>query len=39
MAARGLVADGAPAGVLAPAQAFDPEDFLAFLADHGISSG
>lgn len=35
--ARRLITDGAPAGVLAPAQAFDAEDFLTFLADHGIS--
>jgi short subunit dehydrogenase-like uncharacterized protein len=36
-AARRLVADGAQPGVLAPAQAFDPTSFLAFLASHGIS--
>jgi short subunit dehydrogenase-like uncharacterized protein len=35
-AARRLVADGAKPGVLAPAQAFDPTDFLNFLAPHGI---
>ncbi|AVT29453.1 saccharopine dehydrogenase [Plantactinospora sp. BC1] len=35
-AARRLVADGARPGVLAPAQAFDPRDFLACLAPHGI---
>jgi short subunit dehydrogenase-like uncharacterized protein len=36
-AARRLVADGAKPGVLAPAQAYDPTSFLAFLAPHGIS--
>ncbi|WP_020673927.1 saccharopine dehydrogenase family protein [Amycolatopsis nigrescens] len=36
-AARRLVADGAEPGVLAPAQAYDPTSFLAFLAPHGIS--
>jgi len=35
-AARRLVVDGAPAGVLAPSQAFDPASFLGFLADHGV---
>ncbi|SNQ51799.1 Saccharopine dehydrogenase [Frankia canadensis] len=35
-AARRLVTDGAAAGVLAPSQAFDPESFLGFLADHGV---
>jgi short subunit dehydrogenase-like uncharacterized protein len=35
-AAQRLVRDGAPAGVLAPAQAFDPADFLATLATHGV---
>ena len=34
--ARRLVADGAPAGVLAPAQGFEPADFLEFLAPHGV---
>jgi short subunit dehydrogenase-like uncharacterized protein len=36
-AARRLVADNAKPGVLAPAQAFDPTDFLNFLARHGIN--
>ncbi|MEU1791965.1 saccharopine dehydrogenase NADP-binding domain-containing protein [Streptomyces sparsogenes] len=36
-AARRLAADGAPAGVLAPAQAFDAAGFLDFLGDHGVS--
>jgi hypothetical protein len=36
-AARRLVADGAGPGVLAPAQAYDPAGFLAFLAPRGIS--
>ncbi|MEU7872846.1 saccharopine dehydrogenase NADP-binding domain-containing protein [Dactylosporangium sp. NPDC049140] len=36
-AARRLVADGAKAGVLAPAQAYDPTSFLNFLATHGVS--
>jgi short subunit dehydrogenase-like uncharacterized protein len=36
-AARRLVADGAKPGVLAPAQAYDPTGFLAFLAPHGMS--
>jgi len=35
-AARRLVADGAAPGVLAPAQAYDPIDFLDFLTGHGI---
>jgi short subunit dehydrogenase-like uncharacterized protein len=37
-AARRLAAggEGAPRGVLAPAQAFDPTDFLGFLAARGI---
>ena len=35
-AARRLVADGAKAGVLAPSQAFGPESFLGFLAEHGV---
>ncbi|MDW5324905.1 saccharopine dehydrogenase family protein [Plantactinospora sp. KLBMP9567] len=35
-AARRLVADGARPGVLAPAQAYDPRDFLDFLAPYGI---
>jgi short subunit dehydrogenase-like uncharacterized protein len=38
-AARWLAASGAPAGVLAPAQAFDPADFLAFLTGRGIDTG
>ncbi|MGW7595160.1 saccharopine dehydrogenase family protein, partial [Streptomyces rubiginosohelvolus] len=33
--ARRLVADGAPAGVLAPSQAYSPADFLRFLGEHG----
>jgi len=36
-AARRLVADGAKAGVLAPAQAYDPTSFLNFLATHRVS--
>ncbi|KUJ65513.1 saccharopine dehydrogenase [Streptomyces albus subsp. albus] len=36
-AARRLVADGAPAGVLAHAQAFDPAGFLDHLGAHGVS--
>ena len=35
-AARRLAEDGAPAGVLAPAQAFDPASFLDALAPHGV---
>jgi short subunit dehydrogenase-like uncharacterized protein len=35
-AARRLAADGAKPGVLAPAQAFDPADFLDFLAPYGV---
>jgi short subunit dehydrogenase-like uncharacterized protein len=35
-AARRLVSAGAPAGVLAPAQAFDQADLLNFLAPHGV---
>jgi len=35
-AARRLVADGAKPGVLTPAQAFDPESFLGYLAGHGV---
>jgi short subunit dehydrogenase-like uncharacterized protein len=35
-AARRLVADGAKPGVLAPAQAFEPGDFLAYLAQWGV---
>jgi hypothetical protein len=35
-AARRLTVDGAKAGVLAPAQAFNPVDFLDFLASHGL---
>lgn len=35
-AARRLAGQGAPAGVLAPAQAFDPADFLNFLSSHGV---
>ncbi|MGW6276982.1 hypothetical protein [Kribbella sp. NPDC055071] len=31
-----LVADGTKSGVLAPAQAFDPADFLTSLAGHGV---
>jgi short subunit dehydrogenase-like uncharacterized protein len=34
--ARRLVAGGAPAGVLAPAQAYDPAGFLGALAPHGV---
>ncbi len=33
---RRLVADGAKPGVLAPAEAFDPADFLGFLTRHGV---
>jgi short subunit dehydrogenase-like uncharacterized protein len=36
-AARRLVAERTGPGVLAPAQAYDPASFLAFLADHGIT--
>ncbi|MDX3228118.1 saccharopine dehydrogenase family protein [Streptomyces sp. ME19-01-6] len=36
-AARRLATDGAPSGVLAPAQAFDAAGFLDFLGDHGVS--
>lgn len=36
-AARRLIADGAPSGVLAPSQAFDPADFLDRLAPHGVT--
>lgn len=36
-AARRLVADGAPAGTLAPAQAFDAASFLDHLATTGVS--
>ncbi|MFG1702497.1 saccharopine dehydrogenase family protein [Nonomuraea sp. M3C6] len=35
--ARRLVADGAPAGTLTPAQAFDPADFLDHLTTHGVT--
>jgi short subunit dehydrogenase-like uncharacterized protein len=35
--ARRLAADGAKPGVLAPAQAYDPADFLGFLAKHGTN--
>jgi short subunit dehydrogenase-like uncharacterized protein len=35
-AARRLIDDGAPPGVLAPAQAYDPADFLNALAQHGV---
>ncbi|MCI2421858.1 saccharopine dehydrogenase NADP-binding domain-containing protein [Saccharopolyspora sp. K220] len=35
--ARRLVVDGAKPGVLAPAQAFDPADFLDFLAPFGVT--
>jgi short subunit dehydrogenase-like uncharacterized protein len=35
--ARRLVAEGAPAGTLAPAQAFDPAGFLDELTPHGVS--
>lgn len=35
-AARRLAADGANPGVPAPAQAFDPENFLGFLAPYGV---
>ncbi len=34
--ARRLVADGARPGVLAPAQAYRPVDFLEFLVRHGV---
>lgn len=34
--ARRLVADGAKPGVLAPAQAYAPADFLDFLVQHGV---
>jgi hypothetical protein len=37
-AARRLATGAVPAGVLAPAQAFDPADFLAYLDGRGISS-
>jgi short subunit dehydrogenase-like uncharacterized protein len=36
-AARRLVADGARPGVLAPAQAFDAADFLAYLETRGVT--
>jgi short subunit dehydrogenase-like uncharacterized protein len=36
---RRLVQDGAPAGVRAPAEAFDVEDFLGFLERYGIEWG
>ena len=36
-AARRLAAGNAAAGVLTPAQAFDPADFLAMLSEHGLS--
>lgn len=36
-AARRLATGSAEPGVLAPAQAFDPTDFLDFLAPHGIT--
>jgi short subunit dehydrogenase-like uncharacterized protein len=35
--ARRLVADGTKSGVLAPTQAFDPADFLAYLTGHGVN--
>jgi short subunit dehydrogenase-like uncharacterized protein len=35
--ARRLVADGTKSGVLAPAQAFDPADFLEYLTGHGVN--
>jgi short subunit dehydrogenase-like uncharacterized protein len=35
--ARRLVTDGAPAGALTPAQAFDAADFLDALAPHGVT--
>jgi short subunit dehydrogenase-like uncharacterized protein len=35
--ARRLVADGAPAGALTPAQAFDPASFLDHLTAHGVT--
>ena len=34
--ARRLITDGAAAGVLAPAEAFDSTDFLDWLAPHGV---
>ena len=37
--ARRLVSTGAPAGVLTPAQAFDPSDFLNWLAPFGVRWG
>jgi short subunit dehydrogenase-like uncharacterized protein len=37
-AVRRLGTDGAPAGVLAPAQAFDPKSFLADLQKFGIET-
>jgi len=36
-AACRLATDGAPAGALAPAQAFDPTDFLNHLTPHGVT--
>ena len=35
--ARRLVDDGAPGGVLAPAEAYDPADLLTFLGGHGVT--
>jgi short subunit dehydrogenase-like uncharacterized protein len=35
--ARRLVVDGAPAGTLTPAQAFDPASFLDHLTAHGVT--
>jgi short subunit dehydrogenase-like uncharacterized protein len=35
--ARRLVDDGVPGGVLAPAEAFDPAEPLAFLSGHGVT--
>jgi short subunit dehydrogenase-like uncharacterized protein len=35
--ARWLADDPAPSGVLAPAEAFDPADLLAFLSGHGLT--
>ncbi|AQZ65613.1 INTEGRAL MEMBRANE PROTEIN (Rhomboid family) [[Actinomadura] parvosata subsp. kistnae] len=35
--ARRLVADGAPAGAVTPAQAFDPASFLDHLTSHGVT--
>jgi short subunit dehydrogenase-like uncharacterized protein len=35
--ARRLVTDGAPAGALSPAQAFEPAGFLDALAPHGVT--